>query len=77
MDHPFDMPEGGYALPEWINEDPQYIEGCSLAGKTLSNELPVIPINWYHFVVIMNSHVKNIIFNRHPFFHAAYAYWED
>ncbi len=73
---PSDMPADGYPTPEWVNEDSQFIEGCSRAGKALSNELPSIPVVWYYNFLVSNAHIQNLVFDHNLCFYVAYAFWE-
>ncbi|MFX0084627.1 MAG: hypothetical protein ACFFAU_03055 [Candidatus Hodarchaeota archaeon] len=52
MDHPSNMPEGGYLISELIIDNDQFMDGCSIAGKVKSFQIifqlyQLTGITWY------------------------------
>ncbi|NHJ01982.1 MAG: ABC transporter substrate-binding protein [Candidatus Heimdallarchaeota archaeon] len=65
-----------WPVPEWSNDDEQFIEGCELAGYEMSYAMNKIPLVWYVDTYAFNDHLHNFLGARNSMYHAAYAYWE-
>jgi ABC-type transport system substrate-binding protein len=78
IETPSDMPKGGYPVPEWSNENPQFMEGCRILNAAYHNELPWVPLARYMNAYAFTINLKNFLppHGRYGGFHFAYSYWE-
>jgi ABC-type transport system substrate-binding protein len=74
---PEGMPEGGYPVPAWSNDDAQFIAGAQQAGKAIADEVPSIPLVWYTDTFAYNEKLTNFIAARNSMYHCAYATWDE
>jgi ABC-type transport system substrate-binding protein len=74
---PADMPEGGYPVPQWSNDDAQFVAGAEMAGKAIADEVPEVPLVWYVDTFAYNIFLKNFVAARNSAYHCAYSYWDD
>ena len=64
-----------YPVPEWSNDNEQFVQACEDMGYLKTAAMDKIPLVWYVDTYAFNDHLNNFLASRGGDFIVAYSYW--